>query len=218
MATKDPYKTLGVDKKASAEEIKKAYRKLARQYHPDRNPDDPKSEERFKEIQHAYDIVGDADKRKEYDRGGLFGSGGGGGGGFGGAAGGAAGGFADILSDLFGAGRTGPGGTSGRGTGERAPSAAATSRPRSPSRSTRPWTARRSSCRSPHTRGATPAVARARSPARRRRSARRARAAASSRRVRASSASASRARAAAGPAPSSSHRARRALARDAPAQ
>lgn len=120
MANQDAYKTLGVDKKASADEIKKAYRKLARQYHPDRNPDDPKAEEKFKEIQHAYDIVGDPDKRKEYDRGGLFGAsnpfgGGGGGGGFGGAAGGAAGGFADILSDLFGAGRSGPGGTGGRG-------------------------------------------------------------------------------------------------------
>lgn len=121
MANKDPYKTLGVDKKASAEEIKKAYRKLARQYHPDRNPDDPKAEERFKEIQQAYDILGDAEKRKQFDRGGMFGGagpfgggGGGGGGGFGGAAGGAAGGFADILSDLFGAGRSGPGG-GGRG-------------------------------------------------------------------------------------------------------
>jgi molecular chaperone DnaJ len=119
--TKDPYKTLGVDKKASAEDIKKAYRKLARQYHPDRNPDDPKAEERFKEIQQAYDIVGDAEKRKKFDRGGMFGGagpfgggGGGGPGGFGGAAGGAAGGFADILSDLFGAGRSGPGG-GGRG-------------------------------------------------------------------------------------------------------
>lgn len=119
MANKDPYKTLGVDKKASADDIKKAYRKLARQYHPDRNPDDPKAEERFKEIQQAYDILGDAEKRKQFDRGGLFGGagpfgGGGGGSGFGGAAGGAAGGFADILSDLFGAGRTGPGG-GGRG-------------------------------------------------------------------------------------------------------
>lgn len=119
MANKDPYKTLGVDKKASAEDIKKAYRKLARQYHPDRNPDDPKAEERFKEIQQAYDIVGDAEKRKQFDRGGMFGGagpfgGGGGGGGFGGAAGGAAGGFADILSDLFGAGRSGPG-SGGRG-------------------------------------------------------------------------------------------------------
>ncbi|MBJ7329516.1 MAG: molecular chaperone DnaJ [Solirubrobacteraceae bacterium] len=115
----DPYKTLGVDKKASADEIKKAYRKLARQYHPDRNPDDPKSEEKFKEIQHAYDIVGDAEKRKQYDRGGLFGGAGpfGGGGQPGGGAGGTAGGFADILSDLFGAGRSGPGGGTGRGPG-----------------------------------------------------------------------------------------------------
>src|SRR4051812_50162860 len=81
MAQRDPYSVLGVDRKASAEEIKKAYRKLARQYHPDRNPDDPKAEERFKEIQSAYDIVGDPDKRKQYDRGGIFfGSGGRGGG------------------------------------------------------------------------------------------------------------------------------------------
>src|SRR3954469_3734203 len=89
MAQRDPYSVLGVDRKASAEEIKKAYRKLARQYHPDRNPDDPKAEERFKEIQSAYDIVGDPDKRKQYDRGGIFfGSGGRGGGpGSGGAAG-----------------------------------------------------------------------------------------------------------------------------------
>ena len=77
MAQRDPYSVLGVDRKATADEIKKAYRKLARQYHPDRNPDDPKAEERFKEIQSAYDIVGDPDKRKQYDRGGIFfGSGG----------------------------------------------------------------------------------------------------------------------------------------------
>src|SRR4051794_41892329 len=81
MAPRARYSVLGVDRKASAEEIKKAYRKLARQYHPDRNPDDESAEERFKEIQSAYDIVGDPDKRKQYDRGGIFfGSGGRGGG------------------------------------------------------------------------------------------------------------------------------------------
>ena len=68
-ATKDPYKILGVDKKASADDIKKAYRKLARQYHPDRNPGDTAAEEKFKEIQSAYDVVGDAEKRKQYDSG-----------------------------------------------------------------------------------------------------------------------------------------------------
>src|SRR4051812_48566245 len=106
MAQRDPYSVLGVDRKASTEEIKKAYRKLARQYHPDRNPDDPKAEERFKEIQSAYDIVGDPDKRKQYDRGGIFfgsgGRGGGpsaGGGGQGGFGGFEAGGFGDILSN-----------------------------------------------------------------------------------------------------------------------
>jgi molecular chaperone DnaJ len=110
MAQHDPYSVLGVDRKASQDEIKKAYRKLARQYHPDRNPDDPKAEERFKEIQSAYDIVGDADKRKQFDRGGIFfGSGGrpGAGGpstGTGGFGGFETGGFGDILSNLFGRG------------------------------------------------------------------------------------------------------------------
>ncbi|MDX6657058.1 MAG: molecular chaperone DnaJ [Solirubrobacteraceae bacterium] len=100
----NPYQVLGVDKKASPEEIKKAYRKLARQYHPDRNPGDAKAEERFKEIQGAYDIVGDPDKRKQFDRGGMFGGVGGGSGA--GAPGGFGnfdvGGFGDILSNLFG--------------------------------------------------------------------------------------------------------------------
>src|SRR3954451_10118569 len=72
MAQQDPYAVLGVDRKASADEIKKAYRKLARKYHPDRNPDDESAEERFKDIQAAYDIVGDDDKRKQYERGGMF--------------------------------------------------------------------------------------------------------------------------------------------------
>jgi molecular chaperone DnaJ len=111
---KDPYAVLGVTKKASADEIKKAYRKLARQYHPDRNPDDPKAEERFKEVQQAYDILGDADKRKQYDRGGFnpfagAGGAGGAGGGF------DAGSFSDILSNLFGGAGGGGAARGGRG-------------------------------------------------------------------------------------------------------
>src|SRR5271167_668596 len=107
----DYYKTLGVDKKASAEEIKKAYRKLARQWHPDRNAGDAKAEARFKEISQAYDVLGDPDKRKHYDAGsGPFA--------FGGSNAGT-GGFAgfdfdpgamgDILSNLFGGGGGGGG-------------------------------------------------------------------------------------------------------------
>jgi molecular chaperone DnaJ len=100
VAQRDLYNVLGVDKKASADEIKKAYRKLARQYHPDRNPGDKQAEERFKEISAAYDVLGDPDKRKQYDRGGFFT-----GGGPGGAPGGFdTGSFSDILSNLFGSG------------------------------------------------------------------------------------------------------------------
>jgi molecular chaperone DnaJ len=102
------YKTLGVSKKASDEEIKKAYRKLARKYHPDRNPDDPAAEERFKEISAAHDVLSDPEKRKEYDSGGPFGGFGGGtpGGGPFGQGGAQAGGFGgadfgDIFSSLF---------------------------------------------------------------------------------------------------------------------
>jgi molecular chaperone DnaJ len=112
MATRpDYYKTLGVDKKATPEQIKKSYRKLARQYHPDRNPDDKQAEARFKEISQAHDVLGDPEKRKQYESGsGPFATGAGPGGGFGGF-----GNFdfdassmGDILSNLFG------GSTSGR--------------------------------------------------------------------------------------------------------
>lgn len=80
---KDFYKVLGVAKDASDKDIQKAYRKLARQYHPDANPGDTKAEERFKEVSAAYDVVGDADRRSEYDEVRRLGPSGGGFGGFG---------------------------------------------------------------------------------------------------------------------------------------
>jgi molecular chaperone DnaJ len=113
----DPYTVLGVDRKASAAEIKKAYRKLARQYHPDRNPGDAKAEERFKEVNEANDVLSDPDKRAALDRGeGLFGGRGGGQNPFpGGFDGGS---FSDILSNLFGGG--GGGGAASAGGARRA--------------------------------------------------------------------------------------------------
>jgi molecular chaperone DnaJ len=100
------YKVLGVSKKASDEEIKKAHRKLVRKYHPDRNPDDPTAEEKFKEVQGAYDTLSDPEKRKQYDQGGQFAPFGGGGAGPFGPGGAQAGGFGgadlgDIFSSIF---------------------------------------------------------------------------------------------------------------------
>src|SRR6059058_5345771 len=84
---KDYYKSLGVAKDAPAAGIKKVYRKLARELHPDKNPGDAKAEARFKEVSEAYDVLSDPEKRKEYDEArSLFGTGGGFGG-FGGAGG-----------------------------------------------------------------------------------------------------------------------------------
>jgi len=131
---KDPYQIIGVSRTASAADIKKAYRKLAKELHPDRNPNNTKVAERFKEINAAYGIIGDEEARAKFDRGeidaggnesrGPFGGGfrpppGGGAGGahgFGFNAGGA--GFDDILSEIFGGGRRRPG---GRESAQKAP-------------------------------------------------------------------------------------------------
>ena len=104
---RDYYEVLGVDKSASAEEIKKAYRKLAMKYHPDRNPGDKSAEEKFKEANEAYDVLSNEDKKAKYDRFGhaAFDPASGAGGGFGGF-GGFEGGFdfGDIFSSFFGGG------------------------------------------------------------------------------------------------------------------
>jgi molecular chaperone DnaJ len=126
---KDYYKVLGVSEDADQKAITKAYRKLARENHPDAKPGDDAAETRFKEVSAAYDVVGDPDKRKEYDEvrrlgpmGGMFGGGGGGApGGFGGPGGYTfttedfGGGLGDILGGLFG--RAGGGAGASRGTG-----------------------------------------------------------------------------------------------------
>ena len=118
---KDYYQVLGVTEKADAKDITRAYRKLAREFHPDGNPGDAAAEERFKEISSAYDVIGDAEKRKEYDEVralGPMGAGPGGFGGFGGPGGaspggftfdmgGAGGGIGDVLGNLFGGGARG---------------------------------------------------------------------------------------------------------------
>lgn len=107
MTERDYYEILGVNKGASSDEIKKSFRKLAMQYHPDRNPGDSGAEAKFKEINEAYEILKDDQKRAAYDRFGhqAFSGGSGGGNPFGGGFnfdfGGGAGGFADIFSEVF---------------------------------------------------------------------------------------------------------------------
>jgi molecular chaperone DnaJ len=111
MAKRDYYEVLGVQRGASDADLKAAFRKLAMQHHPDRNPGDKDCEQRFKELNEAYDVLKDADKRAAYDRFGhaAFEHGGGGGAGFGADF---ASTFSDIFDDLFGMG-----GRRGRGTG-----------------------------------------------------------------------------------------------------
>ncbi|WP_434797218.1 molecular chaperone DnaJ [Terrisporobacter vanillatitrophus] len=103
MSTKrDYYDVLGVGKSSDAAEIKKAYRKLAMKYHPDKNPDNKEAEEKFKEINEAYEVLSDETKRKNYDQFGHEGVNGQGFGGAGGFGGQGFGGFDDIFGDIFG--------------------------------------------------------------------------------------------------------------------
>ncbi len=106
MSKRDYYETLGVNRDASEDDIRKAFRKLAMKHHPDRNPDNPKSEEHFKEAKEAYDVLSDENKRAAYDRFGHAGvdqNAGAGAAGFGNFADA----FSDIFGDIFGAGRGG---------------------------------------------------------------------------------------------------------------
>ena len=112
MAKRDYYEVLGVESSASEAEIKKAFRRIAMKYHPDRNPDDKAAEEKFKEAQEAYEILGDDDKKAAYDRFGHAGVDGNSGGGYGGGGGA---GFGDVFGDVFGDIFGGGGGRGGRG-------------------------------------------------------------------------------------------------------
>ncbi|GAB3311425.1 molecular chaperone DnaJ [Haliea atlantica] len=111
MSKRDYYEVLGVSQGADEKEIKKAYRRVAMKYHPDRNPDDPQADDKFKEATEAYDVLMNAEKRAAYDR---FGHAGVdpnmGGGGFGGGAGSFSDIFGDVFGDIFGGGGRGRGG------------------------------------------------------------------------------------------------------------
>ncbi len=101
MSKRDYYEILDVDKGADQSTIKKAYRKLAMKYHPDRNPDNQEAEQKFKEISEAYEVLSDSEKRSRYDQFGHAGVNGNGAGGFGGGGYSGFGGFEDIFSDIF---------------------------------------------------------------------------------------------------------------------
>ncbi|WP_024851572.1 molecular chaperone DnaJ [Hydrogenovibrio kuenenii] len=104
MSKRDYYEILEVTKTSSDGEIKKAYRKLAMRYHPDRNPDNKEAEDKFKEASEAYEILSDPQKRQAYDQFGHAGVDGSAGGGFGGFGGGGFADFGDIFGDIFGGG------------------------------------------------------------------------------------------------------------------
>src|SRR6478609_3216156 len=118
----DPYSTLGVARNASEKDIKSAYRKLAKELHPDRNTDNPKAAERFSEVTRAYDLLSDADKRAKFDRGEIDADGnpampfGYGGGGFPGGRGGPGGGYGG--AGMSGSGFEGFGGQEGVDIGD----------------------------------------------------------------------------------------------------
>lgn len=105
MASPDPYATLGVSRNASDAEIKRAFRKLARKHHPDRNPNDAAAEAKFKEVQAAYETIGDASKRQEYEQKKRMENMFGGGGGRSPFGGGMGGGFEDMIGQMFGGGQ-----------------------------------------------------------------------------------------------------------------
>lgn len=120
MAKRDYYEVLGVGKNATEDEIKKAYRKLAIKYHPDRNPDDAKAEEKFKEAAEAYDVLHDPQKRQAYDQFGFDGPAGAGGfGGFGGGGGFSMDDIFSMFGDVFGGRGGGFGGFGSFGGGRR---------------------------------------------------------------------------------------------------